>query len=493
MIGTVHCSPPRRRVSAALAALTVATLVAGCTSGGGRAGGISGGGGAEGGPSDGEVGRAQPWEQRPVVGLQFDVAADLASVTGRETVLFTPDAPVCELVFRMWDNKPTAAQDGTSMELGEVTVDGRPVVADVVPAGAPDGVPGTLAEVPLPACVDAGTQVRAELGFSVELGEDSGERVGHAPDEELAWFATAFPLLAWVRGEGWARDPAVDMYGETVTSEDFRLDALEVTAPREYAVLGSGSPAGTEAGSSPGTTTHRFTAEALRDVSVSVGRFVVQERRVGDVALRVGTPESGSRVDGEEWTDELAYALRELEELFGPYPYPDLWASVLPPLADGVEFPSALQFGDVRRSTVSALVAHELAHMWFYSLVGNNQARDPWIDESFATYGQVLVTGREDAYRLDDVGRRVRGELGQPMEYWAEAGGFGRYVRGTYDQGAAVLLEARDRAGAERFDAAVRDYLATRAHQVVDPSEVRASFESVPELIDLLGDAGAFG
>ena len=29
---------------------------------------------------------------------------------------------------------------------------------------------------------------------------------------------------------------------------------------------------------------------------------------------------------------------------------------------------------------------HEIAHQWFYSLVGNNSYKEPWIDESIATY-----------------------------------------------------------------------------------------------------------
>ena len=53
--------------------------------------------------------------------------------------------------------------------------------------------------------------------------------------------------------------------------------------------------------------------------------------------------------------------MQRLEDFLGPYPYADLWVSVLPALDDGVEFPTALQFGDVGRETVPALVAHEVA------------------------------------------------------------------------------------------------------------------------------------
>lgn len=430
--------------------------------------------------------RAQPWPQRPVVELTFDVADDLASVTGRESVVLTPDAQVCELVFRAWPNKPTAAAGGSSLRVTDAVVDGGPVTPVVTAAGAPPGSPGTLVTLPLSQCADAGTPVRAELGFSLVLGQDAGERVGYAPSAGVAWFGTAFPLLAWVRGAGWVRDPAVGMAGETVVSEDFRLAALAVTAPSVDRVLGTGSVAGVEPGPRPGTTSHRFTADAVRDVAVSVGRFTVVEREAGGVRYHVGVPE-GSRVDGGGWADALEEQTAALQDLLGPYPYPDVWASVLPPLDDGIEFPSALQFGDVGPGRVPALVAHELAHQWFYALVGNDQARDPWIDEAFATYAQARVTGQVDSYRLTG----DRGQVGRPMEYWARRGDFDRYVRGVYDQGAAVLLEGRRRSGADRFDAALRAYLDTNAHRVVAPGDVAAAFDDLPETMSLLREYGA--
>ncbi|MGH3981306.1 MAG: M1 family aminopeptidase [Pseudonocardiaceae bacterium] len=70
---------------------------------------------------------------------------------------------------------------------------------------------------------------------------------------------------------------------------------------------------------------------------------------------------------------------------------PELWVAITPGQSDDTEFPTALQFGDVRRSQLRALVAHEVAHQWVYSLVGNNQAENPWLDESLATFGEGIA------------------------------------------------------------------------------------------------------
>ncbi|HSK59095.1 MAG TPA: M1 family aminopeptidase, partial [Actinomycetospora sp.] len=429
------------------------------------------------------------WDRRPVVDLAFDVAPDLGTVTGRETVAFTPDLPVCELVFRAWPNSPSPARQGNSLTVTGASVDGRPVAPVVRRAGAAEDAPGTLVELPLPACVPAGATVRAELAFTLRLGEDADERLGTSPSTRTAWFGSGHPLLAWVRGEGWAREDAVDIAGETATSEDFRLASLRVTAPDGVEVAGTGQPAGVEPAPRPGTTTHRFTADAVRDVAVAVGRYQVLERDLGGTRLHLYTPVDGTRVPPEQWADIIATATERLVERFGPFPYPDLWVAVAPAQSSGIEFPTALQFGDTGEDALPALATHELAHQWFYALVGNNQARDPWIDEAFATYAELVVVGG-DVPVPEDVPDRLDGALGESMAFWGERS-FGAYYRGVYQQGAAALLAARKDVGPERFDAAVRDYLAANAHRVASPSEVAAAFRDLPEVTDRLRDAGA--
>jgi hypothetical protein len=434
---------------------------------------------------------AGPWPQRPTVDLAFDVAPDLRSVTGRETVTFTPDRPVCELVFRAWPNAPSPARQGNALTVTDAAVQGRPTPPVVRSAGAGAGAPGTLVELPLPACVAAGERVRAELGFTLRLGEDADERLGTSPATGTAWFGSGFPLLAWVREQGWVRDDAVAIPGETAVSEDFRLDALRVAAPAGAAVSGVGQAEAPAPGPRPGTTVHVFRADAVRDVSVAVGNYRVLERDLSDgTRLHLFTPTAGTRVDPQRWAAEIDRALGRLTELLGPLPRRDLWVAIAPSQSSGIEYPGALQFGDTAPDDLTQLVSHELAHQWFYDLVGNDQSRDPWIDEAFTTWAQAVVTDTTDDYALDDVPDRVRGDLGAPMSEWATRG-FGPYNVGVYTQGAAALLAARERVGAERFDEAVRAYIATHAHRVVTPADVARSFADLPEVIDELTRAGA--
>ncbi len=433
-----------------------------------------------------------PDPSRPVVDLTFVVAPDLRSVDGRETVAFTPDRDVCELVFRAWPNKPATAAFGNSLEVVDVRVDGTRSAPVVAAAGAPEGRPGTLVEVPLLECVPAGERVRAELTFTVTLGEGTDERVGVASTGDAAWFATAFPLLAWERERGWATDPAVDVVGEMATSETFDLARLTVVAPSEYAVLGTGAVESTEEGATAGSTVHRFSDPAVRDVAVTVGDLDVVHRTADGVQVHLGTPRTGTRSSVDRWLEAIEAAIRDLTAHLGPFPYSDLWVTVVPDQTDGLEAAGAIQFGDLDLAEDGWLVTHEVAHMWFYGLVGNNQAAHPWLDESFATYAQALVDG-EDLSRTP-VPPRAEDRVGQPMTAWAEhERPSAAYVAGIYTAGGSALLDARRRAGPQQFEDAVRQYLRDNAHRVAEPDDVAAAFAHLPAAVDVLREAGAFG
>lgn len=435
--------------------------------------------------------RAEPREDRPQVRLCFDVPADRRVVTGHETVAFTAERRLCEAVFRAWPNKPETAWAGNRLEVLGVQVEEKPVRPSVERAGAPKGSPGTLIRVPIPGCTPKGERVTVDLDFRLALGRDTAERVGYSHGDLTAWLATAYPLLAWESGVGWATEPAVELFGETVTSEVFELVELRVIAPSGDKVLGVGRPLGTRPGPRPGTTEHRFTAPAVRDVAVSVGRFEIEERTVDGVRLHVAAlPDSEYPLKG--WVDRTAEAVRELSDLFGPFPYDHLWVTIVPDIGTGIEFPGAIQFGDVDVDVYSGLVPHEVAHMWFYGLVGNNQARDPWLDESFAEYAEMMASGEAEERGDYQAPPEVRYEVGRSMSWYDRFDRPELYGNGVYQQGAAMLYQARKAVGAETFDRLLRDYIDANAHRIVTDDDVREAFASAPKALAVLERYGAF-
>ena len=139
--------------------------------------------------------------------------------------------------------------------------------------------------------------------------------------------------------------------------------------------------------------------------------------------------------------------------------------ALLPDCGGGIEYPGVDPDADASR----AVAVHELAHQWFYAMVGDSQARDPWLDEAFATYAEEEIdgTGRRHQRRALD----LPGTVGGSMADYA-----GR--RATYFD--AVTARARPRcsppatpAGPDEFDAALRCYVNANAWRIATPGRPR--------------------
>ena len=70
---------------------------------------------------------------------------------------------------------------------------------------------------------------------------------------------------------------------------------------------------------------------------------------------------------------------------FGTFPYPEMDV-VLTSFASfgGMEYPTII-FTNPGKLTIS----HELAHQYWYGIVGDDEFSAPWLDESFATWSSV--------------------------------------------------------------------------------------------------------
>jgi hypothetical protein len=401
---------------------------------------------------------------------------DRTTVTGTETVVFTPDLDTDELVFRLVPNAPDSASAGNRLEVGEVRGD------NVVGGGYEDagaGDPGGLYVVELEDELAAGESTEVELTFTLTLGQGTFDRVG--TDEGVSWWASGAPLLAWEPGAGWARDPFVGIIGETATSPAADVD-ITVSAPEDLTVLMTGDQA---APSEPadGRRTWTSTEPVARDVGVAVGEFSTEERTTpGGTRVTVGVlPEPelpATRL--AEWSVD---AIGDLESRFGAFPYGTLSIALLPDYGGGIEYPSMILEATPSRS----VLVHEIAHQWFYGMVGNSQYRDPWLDEAFATYAEATVNPRSV--------RQLEGALGLPGAVGGSMADFdgntGQYFDVVYGKGAAALLAARDEVGDDAFDEALRCYVDANAWSVATPADVGVALADLPEALAVLAGAQA--
>lgn len=419
--------------------------------------------------------RADPDPDRPRVDLSFSLSADRRTVVGTETVAFTPDLDTDELVFRLVPNGADTVAAGSGLVVDAVRGD------DVDRGGyesAGAGGPGGLYVVALDDGLAAGDTTEVELDFTLTLGAAGFDRVG--TDDEVSWWASGAPLLAWEPGVGWSRAPFVDLLGETASSPvaDTRV---RVEAPGDLTVLMTGDQAEPTdvTGGRRVWTSHEPVA---RDVSVAVGAFRTATAEVGGVEVTAGVLPADD-TDPQTVADATAADITDLAARFGDFPFATLSVPVLPDYGGGIEYPGSILLA----SPVPVVLLHEVAHMWFYGMVGADQFRDPWLDEAFASYAEwVQGTPPTEA--------EVAAALGDPAPVggsMADFPGDQEYVQAVYGKGAAALVAARTAAGPAAFDAALRCYVDATAWTTATPADLALALQDLPAATAVLVDAGA--
>jgi len=394
--------------------------------------------------------RAAPDPDRPV--YEVDMAADPATgvVEGTQVVRFVPDLPVDRVVLRLWANGPRPASVGTSIELGAVAVGGRPA-----PVGQPDP---TTAVVELGRWAPAGEAITVRVPWRLTVGGPVNDRISRQ-DGSLR-LGSFLPLLAWEPGVGWSVDPPTSGFAESTSSPTARW-SVSVDVPEGLGVVATGSEV------APG----RWEVDAARDVAVSIGRFTVSTATaMAPEPVEVTVAVHDGIDDGAVYVDRIVTALESFASWYGPYPWPAYRLSITPDLSGGIEFPMHVLQGP---GTSGRTTPHEVAHMWFYGLVGNVQGRDPWLDEGLATWAEGRIEGTLPDMAVRSLPADGDGRAGAPMTYWE--GRSASYYRSVYVQPAAALHRLGDDA---LVDCALAHYVAENAWSLATPADLWRSLDA---------------
>lgn len=148
------------------------------------------------------------------------------------------------------------------------------------------------------------------------------------------------------------------------------------------------------------TKTWKFKAEHVHDFAFMADptfrRDVVKWNNIECIAWVQESHASG-------WQNAAEYAakcIQILSENFGMYEYPKI---IVADAGDGMEYPMLTMDGGSEPGYRS-LFMHEIAHQWFYAMVGNNETYRPMLDEGFAqfltAYGYQKAEGDYDSLKL---------------------------------------------------------------------------------------------
>jgi Peptidase family M1 domain len=370
-------------------------------------------------------------------------------VDGKLRVRFTPNVATPRIVFRLWPNGPRQLREGMRLTVGRVTDGAHNTLA----SRRPD--PTTLV-VPTP--LRAGQSITLQLPWHLRVPRTGIDRI--ARFRNGIRLGSFFPILPWDPRRGWVTDRPTTILAETSTSPVGDFD-VRITTPRGARAFASGSPV------APG----RFRATAVRDVAVAAGRFAVvagTAHAPAPVTVRVAV--AGRAQVPRDVLGLATRTLHRLAQRYGPYRWASYTVVAAPDLGEeGIEYPTLVYIGS--GSIVTLLVQHETAHQWFYSLVGNDQARDPWLDEALATWSQIRLSGGLPS-EFGPIG--IVRHVGAPVSFFGRNNG--RYYREVYGGGVAALASFRANA---KVDCALKLYAARDAYKIAQPADLLDELDRV--------------
>ncbi len=153
---------------------------------------------------------------------------------------------------------------------------------------------------------------------------------------------------------------------------------------------------------------------------------------------------------------------------FGAYPHGSL-SIVQADLNDGQEYDGLVflatkfynEYNGSARSNLVTIGVHEIAHQWWFGLVGNDQALEPWLDEALCIYSEAIFYKYIYPNSLDWWWQfRVNyfGPAGYVDTTVYEPATFRAYVNAAYLNGANFIEVLNYRMGDEAFYAFLKDY-----------------------------------
>jgi len=219
----------------------------------------------------------------------------------------------------------------------------------------------------------------------------------------------------------------------------------------------------------------RYRLGAARTFALSMSRdFLLSESAVGSVVVR-SYYFAGHEDAGVKMMSVGTQVIGLFEPVFAPYPYPVINVVELE-YNDGQEYDGlcflSSNFYDTydggSKNNLVTIGVHEMAHNWWFGLVGNDQAFEPWLDEAMALYSERIFYEYTNP-GLVDWWWQFRVNYFGPNG-WVDSSiynnvSFRDYTNSVYLNGATFIEDVRMRIGDQAFYAFLQDYAAQMSHR----------------------------
>ena len=483
------------------------------------------------------------WQQY----LHFKIDARLndgeKSITGSETIVYINNSPQT-LTYIWFHLYPNAYKDESTALFQQLKndTDGKDKLKDYSPGfinGLAFTVNGSIAtteahpnpeytdiiKVLLPNPLKPGDSVTIATPFKVQL-PSYFSRSGYEDGEFMAcqWY----PKPAVFDKDGWHEMPYLDM-GEFYS--EYASYSVKLTVPADYVVAATGvlqTSSEERAYKTTGSynTVHRdnkpqlyqpVSAEPNKTLSYyadSVPDFAWFADKDFVIEYDTMRLQSGKIIDAFTyyhnhkntlWNKSIEYvkdAVSHYGNWIGEYDYPVVQAVEGPKnnSSGGMEYPTItlITSPDAKAETLDAVIAHEVGHNWFMSMLGTNERDHAWMDEGLNSYFEFRYEAEK--YRTNAVfGDQIPADIKQLSEQDFQATVYsnlsripiqpamettsakfkndGDYSLTVYVKPAEWMYMLEKKVGRDNVDSAYHNYFNEWKFKHPQPADMRVSFE----------------
>lgn len=229
-------------------------------------------------------------------------------------------------------------------------------------------------------------EIEIEMQWTIKIPQ-AAYRFG--TKDNVLMLGNFYPMLN-VYSEGW-RNSYNSRFGDP-----FCLQAanylVRINTPENYSLVATGKTV-EKVAEDDGRQTHLIKAQDVRDFSLAIlHNYTKVSEVLGNTEVTIYLPQNNDTL-GLKLLAETSAMLKYYSQEFGSYPYSYFNVAFVPMQGfQGMEY-SGLIFlrDDFALPTYDSnhrdfILAHEIAHQWWYGMVGNDQIKEPWLDEGLANW-----------------------------------------------------------------------------------------------------------
>jgi len=357
------------------------------------------------------------WQQEADYQMDIDFDAKKHQYKGEQTITYTNNSPdeLNKLFYHLYFN---AFQPNSMMDVRSRTIiDPDKRVGERIAALSDEEIgyikvkwlklngkkqkihtEGTILEVDLATPIKSGETVKLEMKWDAQVpvqirrsGRDNKEGVDYS-------MAQWYPKLSEYDYQGWHANPYIGREFHGIWGD---WD-VNITIDSDYilgatGVLQNGSAVGYGYGDEPSRRkkkqTWKWRAENVIDFVWGADTDYVHETYEtynGTMLHMLYIPGEATTENWQALPKIMDAAQRYMDRNFGEYTYPTY--SFIQGGDGGMEYPMAtLITGERSLSSLVGVSVHEWMHSWYQMMLGTDEARYPWMDEGFTSYGSAYT------------------------------------------------------------------------------------------------------